>query len=270
MTERFDIEPQFLQGSRGRLLAVLYSPSDSPQGAVLHLPAWGEEMNKSRAMVAEQCRAWARQGWTALTVDLYGCGDSEGDFGDARWDIWIEDLERCAQWLRELLPEGSPLWLWAHRAGALLLPELAPRAQPVGLVLWQPVLDGAVALQQFLRLRLAAGFGGSARESMAELKAALAAGEPLEVAGYELHPALAAALQAAKLTPFEGPERVAWLEVSPAGETCLPAGDRLAEAWAGLEVGVERIPVAGEPFWMTQELSRAPGLIDASRRVFGQ
>ncbi len=49
-------------------------------------------MNKSRRMAALQARAFAAMGFGVLQIDLFGCGDSSGDFSDARWDIWKQDL----------------------------------------------------------------------------------------------------------------------------------------------------------------------------------
>ena len=90
------------------------------KGAVLYIHPWAEEMNKSRRMAAMASRALAAQGWAVLQVDLLGCGDSSGDFGDATWQAWTDDVVRAAQWLTSRHPE-APLWLWGLRAGALLV-----------------------------------------------------------------------------------------------------------------------------------------------------
>jgi alpha/beta superfamily hydrolase len=41
-----------------------------------------EELNKSRHVAAAQARAFAAAGYSVLQIDLYGCGDSSGDFGE--------------------------------------------------------------------------------------------------------------------------------------------------------------------------------------------
>lgn len=43
----------------------------------------------------------AKRGDRVLLIDLYGTGDSGGDFGDATLPIWREDLRRGAAWLTE-------------------------------------------------------------------------------------------------------------------------------------------------------------------------
>ncbi len=50
-------------------------------------------------MVALQARAFAAMGFGVLQMDLFGCGDSNGEFGNARWDIWKQDLVIARSWL---------------------------------------------------------------------------------------------------------------------------------------------------------------------------
>ena len=130
----------FLQGCVGRLCAIYYHPLKSHFYGrnVLHVPAFAEEMNKSRRMVALQANALARAGIGVLIVDLTGTGDSEGDFGQAGWDIWIDDLAIAARWLQD--NGGETLTLWGLRLGCLLAIEYAQRyPQGVdGLIYWQP------------------------------------------------------------------------------------------------------------------------------------
>ena len=84
----------FLESARGRHLAVLHSPPAGvpPRTAILHVQAFAEEMNKARRMVALQSRALAGDGHAVLVLDLTGCGDASGDFGDATWEAWLADV----------------------------------------------------------------------------------------------------------------------------------------------------------------------------------
>ena len=79
--------PLLLPGAQGPLCAWYYSPAPglAPRGDVLVLPAFAEEMNRCRAMVALQARAWSAQGVGTLVVDGFGTGDSAGEFADATW-----------------------------------------------------------------------------------------------------------------------------------------------------------------------------------------
>src|SRR5688500_15035872 len=120
------------------------------RGAVLLIHPFAEEMNRCRRMAALQARAFAAAGWTVLQMDLYGCGDSAGDFSGATWNRWLDDVVDSAAWLRE--KTGQRLVLWGLRAGCLLATQAAGRIEPAAdLVLWQPVASGKQFLQQFLR-----------------------------------------------------------------------------------------------------------------------
>ncbi|MHA4871527.1 hydrolase 2, exosortase A system-associated [Duganella sp. PWIR1] len=208
--------PFFLSADEGERFCLYYEPEPGvpPRGAVLYVPPFAEELNKSRRMVALQARAYAQAGFGVLQIDLYGCGDSSGELSTARWDIWLGDLAHAWQWLAKR--NLGPRYLWGLRLGALLALDFATRARPDGLILWQPALSGRAHLNQFARLQSAARLfaGASAVE------------QDTEIAGYLMEPALSAAinqLDAGTLTP-RCP--VQWMELSapPA-----PASDGAAE-----------------------------------------
>ena len=74
----------------GRRFAVYHAPAvDQMRGQIVYLHPFAEEMNKSRRMAALQSRALASAGFAVRQLDLLGSGDSEGDFGDASWDLWV-------------------------------------------------------------------------------------------------------------------------------------------------------------------------------------
>jgi exosortase A-associated hydrolase 2 len=108
-------------------------------------------MNKTRRMAALQSRALAAAGWSVLQIDLFGCGDSEGDFGDATWSRWTDDVIEASTWLHRQC--GFAPMLWGTRLGCLLAAEASHRmpSQP-NLLFWQPVVSGKRFIQQFLRL----------------------------------------------------------------------------------------------------------------------
>ena len=91
--------PFFLQRGSRQLFCLHYAPAGASRGAVVHVPAFAEEMNKSRRMASLQARALAAQGWHVLQLDLLGTGDSEGDFGDATWADWMDDVAEARRWL---------------------------------------------------------------------------------------------------------------------------------------------------------------------------
>ncbi len=259
----------------GQRLYLHHTPPHgrSVHGAVLYVHPWAEEMNKSRRMAALAGRALAADGWAVLQIDLLGCGDSSGDLGDASWQAWIDDLARAAHWLRERHP-GAPLWLWGLRAGALLATAAAPRIDgPLNLLFWQPALQGKALLQQFLRLKVAAQLAdGGGKAILDAARAELAAGRPVEVAGYMLAPALAKGLEAALLTPpAAAPSgRVVWLELAaPPGPALAPATAAALPHWQAAGWLVDAWAVRGPPFWQTTEIEDAPALVAATLAALG-
>lgn len=235
------------------------------KGGLVFLHPFAEEMNKSRRMAALQSRALALAGYGVLQIDLLGCGDSSGGFSDATWDGWIEDAVLAWRWLRARV-EG-PLWLWGLRVGCLLATAAAMRVgERSRLLLWQPVTSGKQALQQFLRLSVAGELmSGKDEGGAGALKARLAAGTIVEVAGYRLAPSLAGGLEQAELTYSALVEQLAWLELSTRDEPSLGATSlRTVERWKAAGCVSRAQVVPGPAFWQTSEIEEVPALLTAS------
>jgi exosortase A-associated hydrolase 2 len=266
-------EPFFLAAGQGQRFCLFHPPLGECRGAVLYVHPFGEEMNKSRRMAALQARELAALGYGVLLLDLYGCGDSSGDFGDARWDIWKDDLALGHQWLRERL--GRPVSVLGLRLGALLALDYARGAvQTIAdLMLWQPVQSGTTFLNQFLRLRIANDMLSEDKEKSGgtkALRAALHAGESLEVAGYELAPELAAAIDALDATTLATSAcPVHWFEAVPAeGRPISLSAAKLTSAWQADGVDLHIHLVTCPPFWTSQEVTQCAALLAATASVF--
>jgi exosortase A-associated hydrolase 2 len=237
------------------------------RGLVLHVPAFAEEMNKSRRMTARAARELAARGFGVLQIDLLGCGDSPGDFGDASWEAWIDDVAAGFAWLRT--QGDAPMWLWGLRAGALLASEVLPRLpETVSLLLWQPVISGRQYVTQFLRLKLAADALAVAKEGagMRQLRERLARGEALEVAGYRLDSALAAGIERSEFSTHGARVRyAAWFEVSAALSADIsPVARSHAALLESQGVRIDVRAIRGPSFWQTVEIEDCPELATAS------
>lgn len=265
-----EIEPRWIGDGQQRRFAVLVRPADKAnkvRGALLFVPPFGEEMNKSRRMAATAARALASDGWAILMLDLAGCGDSPGHLEQASWNGWLDDVARAHDWLGT--HTGIRAGLWGMRAGALLAAAAARTIDAVPrLVLWQPALSGKTHLTQFLRLKVAGEALAGAREavSTADLFAQLRNGEVLDIAGYRLPPAVALPLADAALDAPVRARHVDWLEVN-AQPQATPASQRVIDAWRASGLDVHAEAVVGPPFWQTQELEDCPALIEATTRV---
>lgn len=268
------MQAAFIEGPKGALFAVFHLPDPGVrvEGVVLCAQAFAEEQNKSRRMVNLQARALARAGWVVMIPDLRGCGDSSGDFGDADWQGWLDDLRACVTHLQQVY-SASPIVFWGVRTGCLLLSQLTQQLEapkPVTTVFWQPVVDGNLVLMQFLRLRVAAGMMGGSKETTKDLRARLEAGESIEIAGYMLSPSLAAGLAQSQLkAPRAG--LVHWFDVVPSEDVGLAAqSQKRIDEWRRLGVTVNATTCKGEPFWSTQEIREVPRLIELTQAAVAQ
>lgn len=261
-------------GSEGGCRLYLHHPPHGvARGALLYVHPFAEEMNKSRRMAAMAARALAAQGFGVLQVDLLGCGDSSGDFSDATWDAWIEDVVSAFRWLADRYPK-TPVWLWGLRVGALLCRDAAnrlPQGAP-SFLFWQPSLNGRLVLSQFLRLRAAAAINdGGSKAILEDVRADLASGKHVHIAGYSLGAELASGLESAALEPPlrghcdtpAGKAQLLWLEMADSGDGALPpAAAACVDKWTRAGYEVSTFTATGPRFWQTLEIEDAPALID--------
>lgn len=250
--------------------------SGAARGLVLYMHPFAEEMNKARRMAALQARALAQAGYAVLQIDLLGCGDSSGDFGDASWQGWVGDVVQGCRWLRQhsKTPGAAsgrvPLWLWGLRAGCLLAVEAARQLdEPCNFLFWQPPTAGRPLLQQFLRLKVAGDMlGGEGKGIMADMRRQLGSGASIEVAGYLLSPGLATGLEQATLRPPAHAvpvQRVEWLELSTReGAGLSPVSAQTIGEWQQAGYTARSHIVTGPAFWQTTEIEDAPALIPAT------
>lgn len=264
---------EFIAGRAGPLAVVSWEP---PPGApirfaVLHVPAALEEMNKSRRMVALQARALANLGGVVAIVDPRGTGDSAGTHALASWEGWREDVVSAWQWLRERVTR--PSLLWGSRLGALLAVDLEARGavDPSMLLLWQPVSSGRGFFNQFLRLAAVSQMGEAGERKSPSTRERLDAGEPVEVAGYVIDPALVAGADASELAPLSPRVPVMWRETTIATPADLaPVSSKVVARWRSEGVDVDAAAVCGSSFWASQEIAEAPQLIESTTRGVAQ
>lgn len=260
--------PFFLDDDGRSLFAVHHQPGRGVpvRGHVLCALPFNEEMNRCRSMVTLQARALAERGFGTLVVDLFGTGDSAGEYRDARWDLWLANLTAGFRWLEAR--EGGCCTLWGIRLGALLVAQLARAiAKPdLRLIYWQPVTDGKLHLTQFLRVRIAAQMDRTdlPKETTASMREQFAAGRCVEIAGYEIHPELASVMDQLRLGGLPPPTgaKTLWLENAGATRDELtPASQQIVSQWHTDGHAVEPHSFAGPAFWQLHERVVAPEII---------
>jgi len=272
MRVAIEVEALFIDlhaGALGRRFALHRAPrSARVQALAVYVHPFAEEMNKSRRMAMLQATALANAGWAVLQIDLLGCGDSAGEFADARWDEWVDDVVQACHWLqRRHAATDAPLWLWGLRSGCLLAAAAAALlGRPVNFLFWQPPVNGQMVLQQFLRLKLASELiAGQGKGTMQALHRSLASGAAVDVAGYRLSPALADGLARATLQAPKTPGQVEWLELSSREDASLsPATGLAAARWREAGHALHTHVVNGAAFWQSTEIECVPALLAAS------
>ncbi|QYF92958.1 hydrolase 2, exosortase A system-associated [Massilia sp. PAMC28688] len=250
--------PFFFDAEPGTRFSLYHAPSPHvpARGAILYVHPFAEELNHSRRMAALQSRRFAAMGFAVLQIDLFGCGDSCGDFNTARWDLWKRDLAIARDWLAER--SAGPLYLWGLRLGALLALDFAAASHADGIIMWQPFLNGHTCLNQFLRQRDSSRRAGALRSQL------LARGA-IEVAGYELALPLAQAIDACDAATLPLPAcPVHWLASGePAPRRLAASAARLQQRWAARGVRLYFHPIQGLPFWLGG-VAECPALLDAT------
>ncbi len=242
----------FLETPSGPRLA-LHRPGRPDRAPLLVLPPFAEELNKSRRQLACLGDALQAAGHGMLLLDLYGTGDSPGDFGDAALADWQADVHAARDWLQRRY--DAPVAALALRAGLLL----ADAAACTRLAAWAPVTSGELWLNGLLRLRTMASRLAGGNETAASLLQQAADSGHLEVAGYTLSHSLITELKAARMKNVSAGDLLL-LDVGTPAEAPPPA---LAPLLAG-EGRRQWQRLEGSSFWQSIETETHPGLITAT------
>jgi exosortase A-associated hydrolase 2 len=235
-----------IESPAGNLSAIYTRP---PAGVahiadMVFVHGFGHELYNARPVMAYVWRRLAQSGAGVLAVDLPGCGDSAGDFGDARWPQWLDAIYRAHDWLQQ--SSERPISVCGLRLGAALALESERRVEWDRMVLLQPAIRGEDMMTQFLRLRVAfSGLRGvpAERETTQSIRSAMAAGTKLEVAGYTIDPELVRAIDGVDLSTFRPRTNcpIHWLET-----TAMEAAARVSAGW-GPSVALTHVDV--KPYW---------------------
>jgi exosortase A-associated hydrolase 2 len=260
--------PFFLKSAAGEIFLIYFPPKSvrKEKKDVIFIPPFADEMNKSRRSAAILARDLAEVGVGTLLLDLYGTGDSEGDFVEARWDIWRADVQYAMKWLKQ---QGNELIsLIGLRMGALLASDCVATldTEISEIVLWQPITNGTSMMTQYLRIRTTADWMDNSpkKETVQDLRNRFKNGHAVEIAGYELSPELFSSLDSMKLSlsPEIAGVSLHWFELAYGSNlTLLPASERLVNEWREKGVNITTRTIEGDPFWAGQNITVVPELL---------
>jgi len=263
------LKAEFIAGPRGDLF-TLYLPPDPAapdRGDLIFIPPFAEEMNRSRAVVLAQARALQRSGTGVMVLDLYGTGDSDGGFADARWETWRDDIRAAGAWLRG--HGRDRVGLWGLRLGGLLALDTM-FDDPQGfrqLVLWEPVTSGKAYMDQFLRIGVAEGIESGGRSvSLDEMRLKLSRTEPVEVAGYVVSRILTHAVDRSDLLELAEAVRVpvTWIDCAPPSAQRLTVIEDARRVCAFNGARLDHRTIRTPPFWSLLDAAVDAPLIEAT------
>lgn len=250
---------QFVDGAQGRILLVCHWPASAATRAVIVLPPLAEEMNKARRLLWAVGQALAAHGIMTVIPDLYGTGDSEGDFADAAWDGWASDIETAVTWARQQGADRCDALL--VRLGACLYASCAPLFATTEhrVAAWQPEASGQDALKQLLRLKVMSDrVTWGRKSSVKELQSAMAS-SGLEIGGYRYSAELAQAIGEAT---FDWAELDAQATGADFNWTAKDDEQAPPRVW--------RVPLQGQRFWTAVEPGPHAELVSQTADFFAE
>lgn len=274
MNNTIRLIPDFLQTETSKLfyLKVAVDKPAKNDAAVVFIPPFAEEMNRSRKMMTMLLKRFAANA-DGYIFDFSGTGDSQGDFGEQSWQGWSRDLSDFVKGMVHKSQYQS-LQIITLRTGSLVLSEasrlpgfetISPLVKAIHM--WNPVLNPTQYFNQFLRIQLAAemmkedGQKRTAKDLVAELQEK---GE-LEIAGYMINatlyqqfvssePALSDNLSGCALRIYDLNAQGA---VTPAIQMGMKKHFPTHE-------NMHQVGVQGDQFWSTQEISVSEALINTT------
>lgn len=265
------VSPRFIDSVAGRIFTLYFAPSIPVRGAILYLPPFAEEMNRCRALVAAQARAFADAGYACLLLDYFGTGDSAGELVDASWSAWQADVLTATDWLEKITT--MPVTLWGCRLGALLATDMASQypERYTRLLLWQPIADGKTFMTQTLRQRVAFLMGqGLPPENTEQMRAQLQTGASLVISGYILPGTLSNAVDQIRIADRQlSHAHIDWLEnVSEPGKPLAIGSQKVIDILRAQGVNISTKTFCSPPIWQLHERDEAPDLLEKTTELF--
>ena len=148
------MEKQLFFSENPKLFGMLYIPEQPNGQAVLFVPPFAEEKKSSQRTMVEIGQSLSEGGCYVLLFDFRGCGDSDGNFEEAEVKLWLDDLTRAADLLRQESGVVSLTLIGIRLGGYFSLLHAISDAAIARLVLVETVLEPIPYLRQILRGKL--------------------------------------------------------------------------------------------------------------------
>ena len=260
------VTPEFIGSHDSAIFAVQYFPDGVlPAVHIIYIAPFGEEMNRSRALVAKQARLFAQQGYSCTVFDFFGTGDSQGELRHATLDLWLQNIQTVLSHLKA--KADVPVVFWGVRFGGLLALEFVNQSviETPRLVLWQPIISGKKYVTQMLRLRIASQASkGLNTETTDQIRDRLSQGEEIDVAGYPFNATLINQIEERDIKNFSSltGATIDWFEFSVDNQ---PVSRAISNAINTINQQGNQTRLhefASPPVWLLQKRHDSPELLE--------
>ena len=277
-------EYQYIQTNhRSHLFLAHYSPVNPSSGsnqaqAIILVPPFAEEMNRAKRMYVLCARMLANSGYHVFFFDHSGTGDSSGEWGDFTYQDWLSDLTTIWQFANNIASDVSFI---ALRFGALLLADALANQQLVAekCIFWDPIENGEILTRQLVRMKIAAAMADDAKKiTSKEVMQAMQEKGFLESAGYHITHDMYEQINTKKLANDIASliEKVDlhWMmlgKFKPGENKWLPNSVKPADIESlATDNAITMHPVNDVKFWMQQEVTISPRLLQVTHQVFAR
>ena len=258
--------------NKSQFFLAHYSPKAGNSGkAVILVPPFAEELNRSKRMYVLCARQLAAVGMDVFCFDFVGTGDSYGEWGTYSWSDWQQNLVNVYQHIQASWSDD--ISVITLRLGALIVSEAIVRSQLQfsKCLFWDPVEDGENYTRQLIRLKIAAAMSEDDQAvTTKEVMADIDMHGFLEVGGYCITADLLDSIRQAKLKneidKLINATQLHWMVLKNTGQSNLVAyPTSVPEA---LRDQVNMHMIQDTRFWMQQEVTIAPALLDKTVELF--
>ena len=274
-------EYQYIQTSHNSQIFLAHcipsQPLSSVKGgrAVIFVPPFAEEMNRSKRMYVLCSRLLADSGVHAFCFDYSGTGDSSGEWGDFSYSDWVEDLNQIYKYATNL---SSKVSFIALRFGALVLADAIDQCDMDvdRCVFWDPIENGEILTRQLIRIKIAAAMADESKKlTTKEISQNIQETGYLESGGYYLSKSLIDDINSKKLASILesllDKSELDWMLLgkhSQINNMWLPNSFSEKDLPSNKVKNILMHPVNDVKFWMQQEVTISPELLRVTARVF--
>ena len=214
-------------GTSERALFGAYDPprvKRTPAAGVVLCAPMGQEYMRAHKALRQLAMQLSKAGFHVLRFDYFGTGDSAGRCEDGSVEQWVADVGTAVDELKDTAGLATVSLVGLRLGATLAASAAADRADIDGLVLWDPIVDGADYLRQLIGLGVRADGSGRRFTSPPD------AGDTVSVRGFPVTPRMRAAIERLDLASAAVKARRVFLVVSNEHDAYERVRARLAGA----------------------------------------